>query len=232
MKKKEKDRPLEDRLLYKIIFIPKKEELQKFKGIVFFDFSYHVEEFMGPIGEKIKENVEQNPEGKFIELKKNEPKNYNLAIKELNKTFEKYFGKEELSQKEQKIIETIKRDGITIIGDLAITDPNKVFEPEEFKNFLKNCSRLKEDGIKIRFLVIAPEKFTYNYKGQKRENTIEQRIEEFYNIEGMEKKKEERREGLEYYRLAYENNSIEIVYINSDEKKLEDLEKALKYFIK
>lgn len=220
---------LEQKPLYKIIYIPKEEkqknEIEKLlQGLVVVDPSYHVKEFLNPLKDQIEQYIKQNPTNSVIELEKNEPKNYQYFFEDLNKALERYFEKKPLTSKERDMIEYIKKNGLTLIGDMAITDPNKFVEETTLNITLNYLQRLGEEenkNIWIRFLVVSPEKFRFLYERKIYiENTIWDRIAELQDAIG-EQFQQEKNQNIEKYKVEKENVKIVIVWVNSQKQQIE-----------
>jgi hypothetical protein len=215
--------------IFHVTFIPKNAQEELVKPAFVYDESYHVEKFFKE-GNKLEIfNYLKNKEFSS-ELIKNDPYNYNKFFTNLNNLFKIYLNNpESLNKKDKEFIEKIKKDGLVIFGDLAITDKNDFVDNKTLKDFKYYSEKL---GIKIKIVAIAPDTFKLPKSANKATQSIDNRIEQLsktYKL--IETTKTEKNFSYKEYSDPY--NSFIIIHITPDQAKnisKEDLFKILNFF--
>jgi len=212
--------------------------LKNFKGLVVVDPSMHVQEVFLKDNKEfqslVKGQVPSELKEKIYVLQKDVQENYSNFFNYLNNILERYIKDKPLTSQEQNIIELIKKDGLTIIGDAAITDAVSWIDKSVAATFKERASELyKKDKVvlKVRFLVVAPEKFKFRTKsGGLDIKSQDDRLEEFSkNFGELIKLNED--SGASHYKCNLDYAKFEIVWFKPAKAKSLNLKQAADYFL-
>jgi hypothetical protein len=212
--------------------------LKNFKGLVVVDPSMHVQEVFLKDNKEfqslVKGQVPSELKEKIYVLQKDVQENYSNFFNYLNNILERYIKDKLLTSQEKNIIELIKKDGLTIIGDAAITDAVSWIDKSVAATFKERASELyKKDKVvlKVRFLVVAPEEFKFRTKsGGFDIKSQDDRLEEFSKNFG-ELIKLNQDSGASHYKCNLDYVKFEIVWFKPAKAESLNLKQAADYFI-
>ena len=211
--------------------------LKNFKGLVVVDPSMHVQEVFLKDNKEfqslVKGQVPSELKEKIYVLQKDVQENYSIFFNDLNNILERYIKDKLLTSQEQNIIELIKKDGLTIIGDAAITDAVSWIDKSVAATFKERAYELyKKDKVvlKVRFLVVAPEEFKFRTKsGGFDIKSQDDRLEEFSkNFGELIKLNED--SGASHYKCNLDYAKFEIVWFKPAKAESLNLKQAADYF--
>jgi len=212
--------------------------LKNFKGLVVVDPSMHVQEVFLKDNKEfqslVKGQVPSELKEKIYVLQKDVRENYSNFFNYLNNILERYIKDKPLTSQEQNIIGLIKKDGLTIIGDAAITDAVSWIDKSVADKFKERASELyKKDKVvlKVRFLVVAPEEFKFRTKsGGFDIKSQDDRLEEFSkNFGELIKLNED--SGVSHYKCNLDYAKFEIVWFKPAKAESLNLKQAADYFL-